>query len=74
MAAMSDAQRILEAVVGPVDSAIESALADHLLATLRELLSNVTKHARATAVDIYLRVGVDVSLAVIDNGVGITRE
>jgi len=59
---------------GPVDSAIESALADHLLATLRELLSNVTKHAGATAVDIYLRVGVDVSLAVIDNGVGITRE
>jgi signal transduction histidine kinase len=59
---------------GPVDSAIDPALAEHLLATLRELLSNVTKHARATAVDVYLRVGVDVSLAVIDNGIGITKE
>jgi signal transduction histidine kinase len=59
---------------GPVDSAIEADLFKHLLATLRELLSNVTKHARATAVDIYLRVGVDVSLAVIDNGAGITSE
>jgi len=59
---------------GPVDSAIRGELSEHLLATLRELLSNVTKHARATAVDIYLRVGVDVSLSVVDNGVGISSE
>jgi glucose-6-phosphate-specific signal transduction histidine kinase len=32
--------------------------------------SKVTKHAQATLVDIRLRVGVEVSLAVIDNGVG----
>jgi signal transduction histidine kinase len=37
---------------------------------LRELLSKVTKHAQATLVDIRFRVGIEVSLAVIDNGVG----
>jgi signal transduction histidine kinase len=59
---------------GPVDGAIGPELSEHLLATLRELLSNVTKHARATTVDVHLRVGVDVSLSVIDNGVGVAGE
>ena len=55
---------------GPVDSAIGPDLGEQVLAVLRELLSNVTKHARATSVDISLRVGVEITLSVADNGVG----
>jgi signal transduction histidine kinase len=40
---------------GPVDTIIGASLAEHVLAALRELLSNVTRHARATAVDIRVR-------------------
>src|SRR5690606_4071212 len=37
---------------GPVDSAVTDALRPDLLAVLREALSNVVKHARASAVDV----------------------
>jgi signal transduction histidine kinase len=59
---------------GPVDTIVGSLLAEHLLASLRELLSNVTRHARATAVDIHVRAGLDVTLTVTDNGAGIHEE
>jgi len=55
---------------GPVDSVIGADLGEQILAVLRELLSNVTKHARATSADIRLRVGVEITLSVADNGVG----
>jgi len=57
---------------GPIDSAASDAMQEHLAATLREAVSNVAKHARAT------RVGVDVTVAgselvlrVVDDGVGL---
>ncbi|MBV9311283.1 MAG: hypothetical protein JOZ73_10640, partial [Solirubrobacterales bacterium] len=59
---------------GPVDTVIGTDLAEHLLVVLRELLSNVTRHAQASVVDVYLRVGVDISLTVVDNGVGFRGE
>ncbi len=59
---------------GPVDSVIGADVGEHLQAMLRELLSNVTKHAHATLVEVYLRVGVDVSLTVLDNGIGFKGE
>ena len=37
---------------GPVDSGVEDAIAVELLATLREGLSNVARHAQATRVDV----------------------
>lgn len=55
---------------GPVDSIVGPALADHLLSALRELLSNVTRHAQATAVGISVRAGLEVTLTVEDNGRG----
>ena len=55
---------------GPVDSAIDDAVAEQLLSVLRELLSNVAKHASASSVDVYLKVGSDVSLLVNDDGTG----
>jgi signal transduction histidine kinase len=36
---------------GPVDSALQDELAAELLATLREALSNVSRHAKATCVE-----------------------
>jgi signal transduction histidine kinase len=57
---------------GPVDSIVGLQLAEHLLAALRELLSNVARHARANAVDIRVRAGIEVSLTVEDDGVGVS--
>lgn len=55
---------------GPVDAVIGAKLGEHLIASLRELLTNVARHARASAVDVHLRVGADISLTVTDDGVG----
>ena len=55
---------------GAIDNAIPQQTADHLLSVLREMLSNVGKHARATRVLVILTVGDDVVLKVVDNGVG----
>ena len=56
---------------GAIDNAIPQQTADHLLSVLREMLSNVGKHARATRVLVILTVGDDVVLEVVDNGVGV---
>lgn len=56
---------------GPVDTIVVSELAEHLLAVLRELLSNVARHARAGAVEIRIRAGIEVMLVVEDDGIGL---
>ena len=55
---------------GPVDSAVDDDLADELLATLREALTNVARHARATSVQVEVVVGEHVTLRVVDDGIG----
>jgi signal transduction histidine kinase len=55
---------------GPVD-AIGPDVAAQLLPTLREALSNVARHARATSVEVTVSAGTDVVLRVVDDGVGI---
>jgi signal transduction histidine kinase len=57
---------------GPVDELLDGDLGDHVLATLREALSNIVKHARASAaaVDLHVSPGWTL-LRVCDNGVGI---
>jgi signal transduction histidine kinase len=55
---------------GPVDSAIDETVATELLATLREALSNVWRHAAASLVDVEVVVGRDVTLRVADDGIG----
>ena len=58
--------------VGPVDNAVPPQVADHILAVVREALTNAAKHARATGCSIEISVADDVVLvAVIDNGRGI---
>jgi signal transduction histidine kinase len=58
-------------LVGPLDSAVPDDLRPDLLAVIRESLSNVARHARATTVRVTVDVG-DGRLAVhvTDNGVG----
>ena len=57
---------------GPVDSAVPGQIMDNVLAVLRESLSNVSRHAGATATEVELCVDDDVVLRVTDNGKGIS--
>jgi signal transduction histidine kinase len=56
---------------GPVDSGVTGPLADEVLATLREALTNVGKHADASHVVVTIAVGDDLRLVVVDDGTGI---
>jgi signal transduction histidine kinase len=56
---------------GPLDSAVSPGTGDELLKTLREALSNVARHARASSVDVHVDCDKQgVSLRVSDNGIG----
>ncbi|GHD19975.1 GAF domain-containing sensor histidine kinase [Nocardiopsis kunsanensis] len=57
---------------GAIDNAVDERTGEHLLAVLRELLSNVSRHAGATSVDVEVAVADgSVALRVRDNGCGI---
>lgn len=55
---------------GPLDSAVDDRVGAELLSTLREALSNVARHARATRVEVEVLVSDTVTLRVSDDGVG----
>jgi signal transduction histidine kinase len=55
---------------GPVDTLVPPVTADHLVAVVRESLSNAARHAQATRVTVLLAAGDDVVLTVTDDGVG----
>ena len=55
---------------GPVDTVVSDELGDELLATLREALSNVARHAHAAHVEVSISAGDNVTLAVVDDGDG----
>lgn len=55
---------------GPVDTLVTADLRPHLLAVLREMLSNVARHADATSVVVRLSAGDEVLLTVTDDGAG----
>jgi signal transduction histidine kinase len=58
-------------IAGPIDSAVTEPTRGHLLLCLREALSNVARHARATAVQVDVSVDQGfLSLRVADDGVG----
>ena len=52
-------------------SVIEPALAAHVLAVVREAISNCVRHAHATTVAVSISVGDDIVVTVSDDGVGI---
>ena len=55
---------------GSVDTQVTPHIAVQMLAVLRESLSNVIHHAQATATDIAITAGHDLTLTVTDNGTG----
>jgi signal transduction histidine kinase len=58
---------------GPLDTIVDREVADNVLATLREAVSNVVRHARASEVEVVVTVTDDELLAVVtDNGEGPT--
>lgn len=59
---------------GPLDNVITDRLADDLVAVVRELLTNVAKHANARTVSLALDLGpTDIILTVTDDGIGIAE-
>ena len=57
---------------GLIDTAVPDDVAEHLLAVLREALSNAARHAKASAVDVSVSVGADgLTLTVGDDGGGL---
>jgi signal transduction histidine kinase len=62
-------------VTGPVDTLVSAGLRPDLLAVLRELLTNVARHADATQVEVRLHASADeLVLVVADDGRGIPPE
>jgi signal transduction histidine kinase len=58
--------------IGPVDSSTPAPIADELVPTLREALSNIARHARATQVHIEVKAdSALLTLSVRDNGIGL---
>jgi signal transduction histidine kinase len=56
---------------GPVDASISDQVAEHLLATIRESVSNIGRHAKATEASVNLAVeGDQCRLTISDNGTG----
>lgn len=61
--------------VGPVDSMLSTIVTDHVVAALREALTNAAKHAHAQRVDVMLQIDHGtVVLMVADDGVGISAD
>jgi signal transduction histidine kinase len=57
---------------GAVDSSVSARVGDELLATLREALSNVARHAHANRIDVELSLDGDaLILRVRDDGIGV---
>jgi nitrate/nitrite-specific signal transduction histidine kinase len=56
---------------GPLDTTVGPDAAEAVVATVREALSNVARHAGASAVDVEVTVDDDVRVHVRDDGVGI---
>jgi signal transduction histidine kinase len=56
---------------GPVDTAISALVAEHLIATIRESVTNVGRHAHATQASVTIKVeDGQCQLTVLDNGDG----
>ena len=59
---------------GPIDSVVPDDVSEHVVAAVREALSNVARHASAGVVRVSLSVDDnDVVLIVTDNGVGLAQ-
>ena len=65
---------ISTSIDGPVDAALSDEIVEHLLATLREALTNVGRHAQASRASVMLSVNSQACLLeILDNGMGLDR-
>jgi signal transduction histidine kinase len=79
---VADAARVLGfeptlTFVGPIDSAVPASMTEDVLATLRESLSNVVRHAQAGTVDVLVAVdgrAHTLTIEVTDDGIGIASD
>ncbi|GAA3560149.1 two-component system sensor histidine kinase [Nonomuraea rosea] len=59
---------------GQIDTLVPQSVAEHLLAVLREALSNVVRHSHARRADVSVEVATgQLTLVVTDNGVGVSE-
>ena len=59
--------------VGPIDTVASPAITEHLVAVLREALTNAAKHAQARRVDVMVEGDASsITVVVTDDGVGLT--
>ncbi|MGC5015758.1 GAF domain-containing protein [Streptosporangium sp. DT93] len=60
---------------GQLDNKVPEPVAGHLLAVLREALSNIVRHAKASRADVFTEATADrLTLTVTDDGVGLPDE
>jgi two-component system, NarL family, sensor histidine kinase DevS len=55
---------------GPIDSLVDVEAGEHVVAALREALSNAVRHSNASRIEVSLEAGDDLVLTVVDDGVG----
>ncbi|MFB9682373.1 GAF domain-containing sensor histidine kinase, partial [Streptosporangium vulgare] len=60
---------------GQLDNKVPAPVAEHLLAVLREALSNIVRHAKASKADVFTEAAGDrLTLTITDDGVGLPGE
>ncbi|OZE85204.1 histidine kinase [Rhodococcus sp. 15-649-2-2] len=65
--------RAVVRMFGPL-SVVDTKLADHAVAVVRETVSNVVHHAKGDTVTVTLSVGDDMQIIVSDNGIGMPED
>ncbi len=59
-------------LIGPVESGLSDELGAEILLVVRELLSNVVRHAQATHASLTVSVSTTVTVEMLDDGLGMT--
>ena len=59
---------------GPVETSIPAEIASHLVAVVREAVSNASRHAAAKRVEVSLAVTSEIVLCISDDGIGIAED
>ncbi len=58
---------------GPLDTVVSPEIAEHILATTREALSNIAQHANASSAEVLILAGPEIRVRITDNGVGMAQ-
>ncbi|MCS7479361.1 GAF domain-containing protein [Umezawaea endophytica] len=59
---------------GTVDNSVSDELAEHVEAVVREAVSNVVRHARASALTVTVEAGDELIISIVDDGVGVPQD